>query len=150
MSIDKSDPNVARETAVNPNRNVAVVGLMTDDKRILLVRTKRFPDHWQPIGGGVKAGDPSPQDALVRELREEVGLTINRSDLAFELTTPYDFGKGTVSFFTASLPPGSELKYDEGELTDWAWYNLCQSLSLQMFPATRTFINHLLSKTPHE
>jgi 8-oxo-dGTP pyrophosphatase MutT (NUDIX family) len=53
-----------------------------------------FPDTWDVIGGHVEPGE-SPRGALVRELREELGLvteldgpwrTITDTDLDFELT----------------------------------------------------------------
>ena len=47
-----NDPNVERERAKHPKRIVAVVFLYDRNGRVLLVRTKRLPTQWQPIGGG--------------------------------------------------------------------------------------------------
>lgn len=143
--MDGADSNIARETRRNPVRNVAVVGLLRQDSAILLVRTRRLPDHWQPIGGGVKPGDPSPRHALLRELREEVGLELDPADLRFEIAAPYDFGQGEVTFFSARMPNDAQLRFNERELADWGWYSVAQALNLPTFPATRAFFEHLLS-----
>ena len=144
--MDKQDPNVSREMIRNPVRNVAVVGLLRPDDRILLVRTKRLPNHWQPIGGGVKAHDRSAEEALVRELREEVGISIDPCELRFELSTPYDFGEGTVVFFTVRVPEDVALDFDETELAEWGWFSVDEALQLPSFPASQKFFEHLLPR----
>lgn len=53
-----------------------VGGLLVRDNKILLGRrssTKSFSNCWDVFGGGVEAGE-SLQDALSRELREELGI----------------------------------------------------------------------------
>ena len=53
---------------------MGVAGAVYDDQgRILLVRHSYNPG-WRLPGGGVDRGEP-PQDAILRELAEEVGLT---------------------------------------------------------------------------
>src|SRR5947208_5297466 len=48
--------------------------VVTDDRRVLLVRTKECPT-WMPIGGMVEPGE-EPADAAVREVREETGVDV--------------------------------------------------------------------------
>jgi 8-oxo-dGTP pyrophosphatase MutT (NUDIX family) len=53
---------------------MGVAGAVYDDQgRVLLVRQSYNPG-WRLPGGGVDRGEP-PQDAILRELAEEVGLT---------------------------------------------------------------------------
>ena len=53
---------------------MGVAGAVIDDRgRILLVK-HRYNPGWRLPGGGVNRGEP-PQDAVLRELAEEVGLT---------------------------------------------------------------------------
>jgi 8-oxo-dGTP pyrophosphatase MutT (NUDIX family) len=53
---------------------MGVAGAVLDDRgRVLLVK-HRYNPGWRLPGGGVDRGEP-PQDAVLRELREEVGLT---------------------------------------------------------------------------
>ena len=146
MNIDLKDPNVARELKDNPKRHVAVVGLMNSNNRILLIRTNRFPDHWQPIGGGMDPEDQSPVETLIRELKEEANVSISDDLFQFEITTEYDFGEGEVHFYTAKLNGETQIKFDESEIKDWQWISIDDALTLQMFPATRKFLNYLISK----
>lgn len=53
---------------------MGVAGAVMDERgRILLVR-HRYNPGWRLPGGGVNRGEP-PQDAVLRELAEEVGLS---------------------------------------------------------------------------
>ena len=53
---------------------MGVAGAVIDEHgRILLVK-HRYNPGWRLPGGGVNRGEP-PQDAVLRELREEVGLS---------------------------------------------------------------------------
>ena len=143
MAVDDSDPDVLRESQTHPSRNVVVAGLFDDRGRILMVLTKRFPNHWQPIGGGVRPGDASPRAALRREVLEETSLDIPCDSFHPVLVTPYDFGQGSVRFYTATVPPDARIALDTVELADWGWSTLEAAAGLAMFPATREFIGHL-------
>ncbi len=116
---------------------MAVAALLDDDDRVLLVRTRRLPGYWQPVGGGVEPGDRSFLDAATRELREELGLDLAREALRFELRTPYDFGQGEVQFFSARLPRPRvhELAPNQDEIEELCWSPLAAALELPGNPA---------------
>ena len=146
MEIDKQDPNVARELRINPHRDVVVVGLIKNDNSVLLVRTTRFPDHWQPIGGGMRESDESLLDAVKREVKEESQIELPVSEIRFEIETEYDFGEGRVYFYTAKVLPDVNPRFDTSEINDWRWFDIKDTRLLKMFPATKKFIEHLLHK----
>ena len=140
---ERVDPNVARERRKNPFRTVAVVILVDGEGKFLLVRTKRLPNEWQPIGGGVKSRDRSVSEAALREVNEETGLVLKAEALQPIFETEYDFGEGRVHFFRASLPTGAGLRMQTEELEESSWFTLQEAERLQMFPATRKCLDFL-------
>jgi 8-oxo-dGTP pyrophosphatase MutT (NUDIX family) len=122
---------------------VAVAALLDDDDQVVLVRTRRLPEYWQPVGGGLEPGDLSFLDAATRELREELGLSLAHEALRFELSTPYDFGQGEVRFFTARLPRVYELAPNPDEIEECRRFSLSAALELPAYPATQRFLRHL-------
>ena len=111
---------------------------------MLLVRTRRLPGHWQPVGGGVEPNDGGdPRNTATRELREELGLDLPRDALRPSLETPYDFGQGTVHFFVADLPEAADLAVDNHEIVELRCFKLSEAVRLRAYPATRRFLQHL-------
>ena len=68
----------------------AVVGLIVvDDQRYLMqLRSQKsgifYPGHWGLFGGAVDRGE-DPNQALQRELREELGIEISRRVLFYRI-----------------------------------------------------------------
>jgi 8-oxo-dGTP diphosphatase len=79
-----------------PVAHVAV-GVILDAERNILI-TRRAPDAhqgdlWEFPGGKVEAGE-SVAEALTRELREELGITIGRTSALLQIR--HDYGDKTV------------------------------------------------------
>ena len=72
----RNDPNAPRTTM--PAR-LGANAVITWDRKILLEK-RRDCDLWGLVGGGVKKGEHQDQ-AMVREIREELGLKVKREDL---------------------------------------------------------------------
>jgi 8-oxo-dGTP diphosphatase len=69
-----------------------VAGLLVRDGRILACRRRSDQEHpskWEFPGGKVEAGE-EPQEALIRELREELSIeaTLGREFLRYEFRYP--------------------------------------------------------------
>lgn len=77
-----------------------------------------FKDGWEFPGGKVEPGETS-QEALVREIREELDADIEVGSLL--TTVEYDYPKFHLSMdcFWAELVPGSEIKLIEHEACRW-------------------------------
>ncbi|SEV90348.1 8-oxo-dGTP diphosphatase [Ruminococcaceae bacterium KH2T8] len=77
-----------------------------------------FKDGWEFPGGKVEPGETS-QEALVREIREELDADIEVGSLL--TTVEYDYPKFHLSMdcFWAELVPWSEMKLIEHEACRW-------------------------------
>jgi 8-oxo-dGTP diphosphatase len=66
---------------MSDSRAHIVTGLLRDGDRLLLVHRSpnrlRYPNVWDLPGGHVEPGEP-PAAALVRELREELGIEVEQ------------------------------------------------------------------------
>ena len=52
-----------------------------EEREILLLRVEdEKVSFWQPITGGIESGE-SPEEACLREIKEETGLVLHRSNL---------------------------------------------------------------------
>ena len=89
-------------------RVVAAV-IERDDRRLLIGQRRAHdtsPLKWEFPGGKVEPGE-SEEQALARELREELGGTVRRSILIGRSEFEYpQRGVVAVSFFAATLEPG--------------------------------------------
>ena len=104
---------------------LAVLCLIKDGDRILL--QNRVKKDWQGYtlpGGHVECGE-SFVDAVIREMKEETGLTIMRPKLVGIKQFPmkngkYEEGRYIVLLFMADQFTGEVVSSDEGEMT---WVN---------------------------
>ncbi len=88
-------------TAAKPSLLVAAVALVDADGRVLLARRpegKSMAGLWEFPGGKVKR-DETPEQALVRELHEELGLDTRQSCLA-----PIGFASHAYQDFHLLMP----------------------------------------------
>lgn len=124
--------------------DIAVAGLLRGHQ-ILLVRTRQFPDHWQPPGGKLEPTDDSPLGALRRELDEELGLRLEADVFTAFITEPSDVGDGSVHFFVATLADEVPIQVGRSEIVECRWVSVPEALRLPMMPATLHFL-HLLQE----
>ncbi len=140
---EDNDADVRREQTTNGHRHVAVVGLRDPEGRVLMVRTRRLPGRWQPIGGGMEPADASPVEALIRELKEEASIEYAESDFRLVTEAPYDFGDGRVHFFEARFDPSRQPppRFDPHEILEYRWLSVSDAQHLLVFPATKRFLD---------
>ena len=80
---------------------VAAVALIDQDCRVLIARRpqdKSFADLWEFPGGKVEL-DERPEAALIRELREELGIAVEEACLA-----PFTFASFAYPDFHLLMP----------------------------------------------
>ncbi len=96
---------------------LAVLCLIKDGDRVLL--QNRVKKDWQGYtlpGGHVERGE-SFVDAVVREMKEETGLTIEKPRMVGIKQFPIDGGRYIVLLFEATQFTGAVVSSEEGEMT---------------------------------
>ena len=97
-----------------------VAAIIRDDDRIFATQRGygEYKDGWEFPGGKVEPGE-TPQEALVREIKEELDAEIIVGDLL--TTVEYDYPTFHLSMdcFWAKLVEGSEMRLLEHEAAKW-------------------------------
>ena len=102
-----------------PRVSPAIIVLIERDDRILLARGRAFvPRRFGIIAGFVEPGE-SLEDAVRREVHEEVGIDIDHID--YFGSQPWPFPHGIMIGFRATHLDG-EITLGDGELAEAGWY----------------------------
>jgi 8-oxo-dGTP diphosphatase len=73
-----------------------------------------YPACWDFAGGGRENGE-SPEQCVLRELKEEFGLTLSPDQLVGKAAHETEMPAGSAYFFAAHLPDGAELGVSFGD-----------------------------------
>lgn len=102
-----------------PRLSPAVIVLITRPGQVLLARGKQFPeDMFSTPAGFVEPGE-SLEEAVEREIAEEVGISVR--DVRYFGSQPWPYPHQLMIGFTASWEAG-EIRIDEHELADARWF----------------------------
>lgn len=117
--------------------------------QLLLVKGFKWPDLWHVPGGKVKWGE-SYQETLKREVKEEVGVEVEKIKLFnfLEAIFPPQFHKKSHFLFIECecyIKPGEKIKLDQRELSQYKWFNLEQALKENIDKWTKNSIKKLIN-----
>ena len=115
-------------------------------KYLMLHRVKKHHDinagKWIGVGGHVEHGE-TPEECLLREVKEETGLVLTAYRLRGLVTFLSDACEPELMcVFTADAFDGELIECDEGEL---AWVEKSDVLALPTWEGDRVFLERLLS-----
>lgn len=103
-------------------RPSSAVIILEDDRERALVVKANYKAHWT-FPGGVIDADETPKQAAIREIKEEIGLTIDSSSMRFGwVTARHSNTIDTYQFiFTAPLGPGmtDAIILQAAEIDEW-------------------------------
>ncbi len=114
-------------------------------KTLMLHRVKKENDFhegkWNGLGGKLEEGE-TPEECVVREVKEESGLTIYRPEMRGFITFPLFDGKDDwyVFVFTADNFTGTLIDSSEGDLE---WIPSDKLTELNLWDGDSVFLNWL-------
>ena len=117
-----------------------------EGKYLMLHRVKKHHDinagKWIGVGGHVENGE-TPEECLLREVKEETGLALTAYRLRGLVTFLSDACEPELMcVFTADAFDGEMIECDEGEL---AWVDKSEVLALPTWEGDHVFLERLLS-----
>ena len=127
-------------------KNTSLCYIEKDGRYLMLHRVKKAQDEnrdkWIGIGGTFEAGE-SPEDCMLREVREETGLSLESWRFRGIVTfVSNEWGTEYMHLFTAHGFTGSLRDCDEGELE---WVEKKRIPSLPIWEGDKIFL-HLLGE----
>ncbi|MFE0918163.1 NUDIX hydrolase [Streptomyces nigra] len=142
-----TDPNVplsavdhVYEQRVNGSNRWTSFVFLIHSGRILLARTHRYPGYWHPVGGQMESWDDTPLDTARREVREEVGIDLNASEMISLGCLPRDEGPGKIHAWVCVGDFPSRPDVQEAEIHAVRWTTLEEALRLDSLAASHTFL----------
>lgn len=113
--------------------NVSCIILVDSDKRLLVSKRNQkelWSDLWEFPGGKIENSE-SPEDALIREIREELNIDICKSCLYLVLSDSYDYKEfiANLYFFICRKWDGFIINQENQEIR---WINKAELLELPM------------------
>ena len=119
--------------------------LKKGDQYLFMLRNKEKNDlnegKWIGIGGHIEQGE-SKEEALIREVKEETGFTINSFKYRGEILFINNDYQEIMYVFTSDDFSGEMIECDEGELS---WIDKDKILDLNLWEGDRYFLKPLLN-----
>ena len=130
-------------------RQTTLCYIEKDDHYLMLHRIRKHKDpnrnKWIGVGGGIEAGE-TPEDCLLREVREETGLSLTEYKKRGVIDFVSDEWEDEIMhLYTASGFTGEIIDCDEGVLK---WIPKRDVPSLPLWEGDKVFLRLLMQDAP--
>ncbi len=119
-----------------------IVAIIEREGRYLMIRRPddiRAGGYWCFVGGAIEDGE-SQEQALVREVREEVGLEVAPGEKVWECLSIYR--EWVLHCWTVS-DSGGEVRADPREVAEFRWLTVAEIMRLpQLMPSVPEFLRY--------
>lgn len=130
-------------------RKLVVAAVVSRADGAILVTQRRadqpHPLAWEFPGGKVEVGE-APADALIRELREEIGVTVRAGRIWEVVYHRYPDYEVVMLVYPCRLAPGDEPRCEEVRAT--AWIAPRDLAAVAMLPADEPLVARLCAEGP--
>jgi len=104
-----------------PTISPCIITLIHDDDKILLGRSKYFPqDMYSTLAGFIEAGE-NAEEALVREVKEEVNVAV--SNITYHSSQSWPFPSQLMLGYMCKYDAG-KIVLNDAELEDAKWFSI--------------------------
>jgi len=131
---------------------VRVAGIIIEDGKILLIAHKKKKDvYWLLPGGGVDFGE-SLEEALKRELMEELGVSVEVEDIfcVIDSIAPEDRRHIVNVCFKCCCAKGDISLGNDKRLHDFGFFSSGELDSMVLYPSMAEQLKGLLADGGHE
>lgn len=132
----------------------AHIWIYDEHKHVLLQKrsqdNRNYPGHWDASVGGHVDSNESPLQAAVREMAEELGVTVEPHQLHHVRTSKADqwnqyYGQNHREFvhtYLLYLPHDTSFRAQAEELDDWRWAGVSELLEAATDTAGEQYVPH--------
>ncbi|MGQ1786502.1 NAD(+) diphosphatase [Saccharicrinis sp. GN24d3] len=117
-----------------------IVAIICNDK-ILLARGAHFPEGFYSLVAGYVDVGESIEDAVVREVQEEVGVEIK--NIRYYKSQPWPFSGSVMIGFVAEAAEEQTIRVDNREILEADWYD---RNDLPNYPSNRSIAGEIIDK----
>ena len=132
----------------NKSEHTTLCYIINEKKMLMMLRNKKEHDinegKWIGVGGHFEYGE-SPDECLLREVKEETGLTLTGYQARGIITFCYSDIVEYMHVYTADEYEGKLIDCDEGELR---WIDIDKVMELNLWEGDRIFLKLLIDEAP--